>query len=206
MDMAGGYIKAVENWLPHADIIFDRFHVQKLASEAVDKVRRSMVTETTDPEAARVIKRSRFALLKNPWDLRPGEKFKLSEIQQHNKRLYRAYLLKETLAKALDYVQPKRATIALNDWLAWASRSKLKPFVKAARTIRKHFFGVLAYVKTRLTNGLVEGLNNKLRVVTRRAYGFHSAGALISMLFLTCGGVQLDPPLPERGPFLPTNR
>jgi transposase len=206
IDMAGGYIKAIESCLPEVEIVFDRFHVQRLASDAVDEVRRSMVRETEDPEEAKAIKRSRFALLKNPWDLTASQSMKLSEVQQRNKHLYRAYLLKETLAKALDYVQPKRATIALNDWLAWASRSKLKPFVKAARTIRKYFFGVLAYVKTRLTNGLVEGLNNKLRVVTRRAYGFHSAGALISMLFLTCGGVQLDPPLPERGPFLPTNR
>ena len=201
IDMAGGYIKAVENRLPEAEIIFDRFHVRRLASDAVDEVRRSMVRETQDPEEAKAIKGSRFALLKNPWDLTVSQSMKLSEIQQRNKRLYRAYLLKEAFAKALDYLQPKRATIALNDWLAWASRSKLKPFVKAARTIRKHFFGVLAYVKTRLTNGVVEGLNNKLRMVARRAYGFHSAPPLIAMLFLTSGGIRLDPPLPGFHPL-----
>ena len=204
IDMAEGYINAVKNRLPQAQIVFDRFHVQKLASDAIDKVRRSMVREATDPDESRAIKRSRFALLKNPWDLRPTERRKLSEIQEHNKRLYRAYLLKETLAQALDYQHVQRAREALEDWLSWASRSKLKPFVKAARTVRKHLEGIVAYVRTRLTNGLVEGLNNKLRVVTRRAYGFHSAGALISMLFLTCGGVQLDPPLPEKYPFSPT--
>jgi transposase len=150
------------------------------------------------------IKRSRFALLKNQWDLRPSEKLKLSQIQEHNKPLYRAYLLKEMLKKALDYRQPKRARETLQDWLAWASRSKLEPFVRTARTIRKHFEGIVAYVKTRLTNGLVEGLNNKLRVVARRAYGFHTAGALISMLFLTSGGVRLQPPLPK-STFPPTN-
>jgi transposase len=201
IDMAGGYIKAIESCLPEAEIIFDRFHVQRLASDAVDEVRRSMVRATEDPEEARAIKRSRFALLKNPWDLTASQSMKLSEIQQRNKRLYRAYLLKETLAKALDYLQPKRATIALNDWLAWASRSKLKPFVKTARTIRKHFFGVLAYVKTRLTNGVVEGLNNKLRMIARRAYGFHSAPPLIAMLFLSSAGIQLDPPLPGIHPL-----
>ena len=82
-----------------------------------------------------------------------------------------------------------------------ASRSKLKPFVKAARTIRRHFDGVIAYVKTRLTNGLVEGLNNKLRMIARRAFGFHRADALIAMLFLNSGGIQLDPPLPEIHPL-----
>jgi hypothetical protein len=74
-------------------------------------------------------------------------------------------------------------------------------FVKAARTIRRHFDGVIAFVKTRLTNGLVEGLNNKLRMIARRAFGFHSADALIAMLFLNSGGIQLDPPPPEIHPL-----
>lgn len=196
IDMSAAYLGAIEDSVPEAEVVFDRFHVQKLASDAVDKVRRAMVREIDDPEEARALKRSRFALLKNPWDLTRAQKRKLSEVQQHNKRLYRAYLLKETLASALDYLQPKRAREALQDWLAWASRSKLRPFITAARTIRKHFEGILAYVKTRLTNGLVEGLNNKLRTVARRAYGFHSPEALIGMLFLTSGGITLDPPLP----------
>ncbi len=200
IDMSAAYLKAVKDWLPQATVIFDRFHVQRLASEAVDEVRRSIVRELDDAEEASAIKGTRFALLKNPWDLTRSEKIKLSELQRKNRTLYRAYLLKETLARALDYLQPKRATDTLTEWLAWASRSKLKPFVKAARTIRKHFDGILAYVKNRLTNGFTEGINNKLRMVARRAFGFHSADALIAMLFLTCGGIHLDPPIPEINP------
>ena len=81
----------------------------------------------------------------------------------------------------------------LDQWLAWAARSRLAPFVKLARTIRKHAAGILAYLDTKMTNGPVEGFNNKLRVIARRAYGFHSHGALISMLFLCCGGIELAP-------------
>jgi len=121
---------------------------------------------------------------------------KQSEVQKTNAKLYRPYLLKETLVKALDYRQPRRAKKALREWPAWSSRSRLAPFVKAARTIRKHFDGVVAYVQTRLTNGVFEGLNNKTRMVTRRAFGFHSASALIAMIHLVCGGIELDPPLP----------
>lgn len=196
IDMSPAYLKAIGDWLPEAEVIFDRFHVQKLASDAVDEVRRSLMREVEDKQEARAIKGTRFTLLKNPWDLTRSQKSKLNEVQRKNKPLYRAYLLKETLAAALDYRQPKRATDALREWLAWASRSKLKPFVKAARTIRKHFDGIIAYVHGRLTNGFTEGINNKLRMVARRAFGFHSADALIAMLFLTCGGIQLDPPLP----------
>lgn len=198
MDLAAGYRQAVQSCLPKAEIVYDRFHVQRLASDAVDRVRRAIVRELAgaDAEAARAIKNSRYALLKNPWNLEPAEHHKLSTIQQTNRSLYRAYLLKETLADALDYRQVARARPALQSWLAWASRSRLKPFVRVARTIRKHLDGILAYVRTRLTNGFTEGTNNKLRLVARRAFGFHSPQPLIAMLFLTCGGIQLNPPLP----------
>ncbi len=149
-----------------------------------------------DPERARAVKSTRYVLLKNPWNLSRNQRSKLAEIQAENRRLYRAYLLKETLAQALDYRQPWRAEMELGEWLAWASRSKIKPFVKAARTIRKHRVGILAYIRTRLTNGLVEGINGKIRMIARRAFGFHSHQALSAMIFLNCGGIKLQPPVP----------
>lgn len=197
IDLSAAYTKAAREALPSAEIVYDRFHVQRLVSNALDEVRRELVRElATDPDQARAIKRTRFVLLMNPWNLSRAQRRKLSEVQQTNQRLYRAYLLKETLAQALDYRQPWRAERALRDWLAWASRSRLQPFVKAARTIRKHLDGILAYIRTRLSNGVVEGLNNRIRMIARRAYGFHSHQALVAMIFLNCGGIQLAPPLP----------
>ena len=196
MDMAGGYLKAVQKWLPEAVVVFDRFHAQRLVGDAVDEVRREEVRRLEGADEVKFIKKSRYALLKNPWNTTKRDDERLSVIQKKNARLYRAYLLKESFARALDYKQPKRAHDALDEWLAWASRSKLKPFVKVARTVRKYADGILAYVACRLTNGLVEGLNNRLRMIARRAYGFHSAAALIAMMFLCCGGITLDPPLP----------
>jgi len=78
----------------------------------------------------------------------------------------------------------------------WASRSQLKRFVRLARTIRQHKEGILAYIDERLTNGLAEGIKNRLRTITRQAYGFHSAEALIAMLYLCARGIALTPPLP----------
>jgi transposase len=196
MDMAGGYQKAVREHLPHARIVFDRFHVQRLSSEAVDAVRRGEVRSSAEPATARAIKRSRYALLKSPWNLTRRDQDKLADVQHHNKRLFRARLLNDTLADALDYRQPKRARSALEDWLSWASRSKLEPFVRLARTIRAHKEGILAYIDERYTNAVVEGINNRIRMIARRAYGFHSRQALISMLFLCKGGIELNPPLP----------
>ena len=197
IDLSAAYLKAVRRGLPKAEVVFDRFHVQRLATDALDQVRRDLVRElAASPQQARAVKRTRFVLLKNPWNLTRPQRAKLCQVQHTNRRLYRAYLLKETLAQALDYRQPWRADRAIRAWLTWASRSRLRPFVRAARTLRKHLPGILAYVRTRLTNGLVEGLNAKIRTIARRAYGFHSHQALIAMVFLNCGGIHLQPPLP----------
>src|SRR5690606_24206194 len=136
---------------------------------------------------------SDLTLLKRKWNLARGERAKLKEIAAQNMRLFRAYLLKEDLAAILDGNDVETARAELQEWLAWASRSKLKPFVKLARTIRKHMEGILAYIRSGLSNGRTEGLNGKARVITRRSFGFHSASSLIAMLFLCCGGLTLSP-------------
>ncbi len=197
MDMSASYMKAVRERVPQAEITFDRFHVQALASKAVDEVRRNLVRELKGTEESKFIKKSRWVLLKNNFNLTRNQQRKLSDIQRNNKPLYRAYLLKEELARILDYKQPGRAEKSLDEWLSWAFRSGLKPFVKLAHTIQTHKEGILRYVKHRLTNAIVEGFNNRLRMVARRSYGFHSEKPLISMLYLCCGGIDLNPPLPS---------
>ena len=159
-------------------------------------MRRDLLQKLRGTPEGRHLFRSRFALLKNQFNLNVSEQEKLSTLQKKNKPLYRAYLLKEALAKALSYKQPWRAEKELKRWIAWAARSRLAPFVKAAKTIRANFGGILAYVEERLTNGVVEGINTRLRMIARRAYGFHSAKALFSMMYLCCAGIRLDPPLP----------
>ena len=91
---------------------------------------------------------------------------------------------------------PREAAERLDAWLAWASRSRLKPFIKLARTIRKHKAGVLAAIELGISNGRLEALNSKVRLLSHRAYGFHSADALIAMIYLCCAGIQIA--LPHR--------
>lgn len=196
IDLSKAFIKAVEESAPQAQIVFDRFHVQRLASDALDEVRRGQLRALRGTDEGRELFRTRFALLKNPWNLTDIEEGRLSAVQRSNVPLYRAYLLKETLAHALDYRQPARAKRALSDWLSWAARSRLEPFVRAGRTVRKHIDGILAYVSERLTNGFVEGMNNRIRMIVHRAFGFHSHFALSAMILLCCSGIVLDPPLP----------
>ena len=196
MDMSAAYITVVTQQVPHAQIVFDRFHVQQLVNEALDETRREewRRLRTVDEQHAKTVKGLRWSLLKNPWNLTPTQSQRLSTLQQDNGRLYRAYLLKETFAGILDRHQPNVVTDRLNEWLSWASRSRLPEFVKVARTIRGHLSDIVAYIRWGVTNGIVEGLHNKVRVITRRAYGFHSASALIGMIMLCCTNIRLRPP------------
>ena len=193
IDMSGAYIAAVTECAPNARMVFDRFHVQRLAHDALDKVRREQVRAVEDPADRRALKNTRFALQKNPWNLDAIETGKLADVQRTNEPLYRAYLLKESLAAILDRRQPKVASRLLEDWESWAAHSKLAPFAKLARTIRKYHDGIIAYVATGMSNGRTEGLNGKARTITRRSYGLHSATSLIGMLFLCCSGLHLKP-------------
>jgi transposase len=195
MDMSAGYEKAVRDAVPHAEIIFDRFHVEALASKALDETRREIWQRLRgeDSDAARALKKARWALLKASLTLNEAEQAKIAEIQRHNTPLYRGYLLREVLGDILDRRQPNVVRALLESWISWALRSRLPAFVRTAKTIRQHLDGIVAYIRWRVTNGLVEGLNNKARLLTRRAYGFHSAEAVLAMIMLCCSGVEIPP-------------
>jgi transposase len=194
IDMSNAYIKAVREHAPHAKLVFDRFHVQRLVHDALDKVRREEVAKwgASHPAGA-ALKRTRWALQKNPWNLSPMETGKVSFVQRANKTVYRAYLLKETLAAVLDGRQVNVARSKIEEWISWALRSRLEPFAKAARTVREHLDGILAYIQTGFSNGRTEGLNGKIRTITRRSFGFHRPESLIALIYLCCSRIRVPP-------------
>ena len=193
IDMSAAYINAVTEASPQAQIIFDRFHVQRLAHDALDQVRRAEVREAPTPAARTELKGMRWPLLRRAWNLKDLEVCKLVALTRANRRLFRAYLLKESLAAILDGRQVHVARRKLGEWIGWAFRSQLAPFRRLAATIRDHLDGILAYVRSRLSNGRTEALNGKARTITRRSYGLHSASALIALLKLCCSGIDLEP-------------
>ena len=196
IDMSAGYEKAIGEAIPHAEVCFDPFHVVKLAGEAVDKVRRAEWNERgkSKTKGGRWVKGTRWALLKAPENRTVKQDLALAEVQRANKQLYRAFLLKEELRALYHDVSAEEAEAHLDGWLAWASRSKLKPFVRLARTIREHREGVIAAVRLGLSNGRLEGLNSKVRLISHRSFGFHSAGPLIALIYLCCGGIEIELP------------
>ncbi len=196
IDMSKAYIKAVREGLPHAQIVFDRFHVEKLAGDAMDKTRTKewQRLRRENPEGAEKIKGLMWSMRKLPWNRSSTDFERMSTLQEDNRTLYRAYLIRAALGDLLDWKQPHVVEKLLKKWISWATHSRLPEFVRVGKTLREHFDGILAYVKHRLTNGVTEGMNTKVRMINHRAYGFHSASATIGMIMLCCTGIALAPP------------
>lgn len=193
IDMSQAYISAVTEKVPDARLVYDRFHVQRLMQDALDETRRDEVRAAESKEEKRRLKGTRWSLLSSPWNLSETGLETLRELEEANHSIFRGYLLKESFAAILDRRQIYVAGNFLKQWIVDAKASGLRHFAKAARTIERHMDGILEYVRTRFNNGRTEGLNGKIRTITRRAFGFHSAQALISMVFLCCGGVHVTP-------------
>ncbi len=197
-DMASWIAGPVAERCPNATLCVDAFHVVQAATDALDEVRREVWNDARQAghdQLARQLKGARFALWKNPENLTGRQQTKLAAIQQLNRRLYRAYLLKEQLRQI--YRLPAAEAIALLDrWIAWARRCRLPSFARLAKTITAQRPGIVAAIEHRLSNARVEAANTTIRLITRRAFGFHSAEALIALVKLTLSG--LCPPLPGR--------
>ena len=200
MDMGPAFAKSVraEGHAPQAVICFDPFHVVKAMTDALDELRRDLWQQLRllpDPAIAKQFKGARWALLKNPEDLTGPQTETLRSLRRNGGSMWRGYQLKEAgreiFAGDLD---PTEAIELIDRWCSRAQRSRLAPFVKAAATVRKHRDGIAAALRYGLSNGLIEGLNNKVRLIIRRAYGFHSADAALALVMLSCGPIELRLP------------
>lgn len=198
MDMGQAFAKSARQHAPNATICLDPFHVVALATRAVDDVRRPMWQEMRrlpDPSFAKQFKGARWALLKNPDNLTDRQATTLAAIRRNGGNMWRAYKLKEALrAIFAGDLHVDEAGELLDRWCSWAQRCRLAPFVKLGRTIRAHRAGILAAIEHGLSNGRVEGLNNRVRLIVRRAFGFHSAQAALALVLLSCGPITIEPP------------
>ena len=201
---------------PNAEQCTDPFHVVSWATDALDGVRRDVWNrarrapggqrqhrhgprgpETESAGDARDLKHARYALWKNPEDLTTRQAAKLAWIEKTHPYLYRAWLLKEGIRLIFQLKgQPATASAALSKWLKWAARCRIPQFIELGKTIRRHRRGIEASLEHRLSNGLIESVNTKIRAITRMAFGFHNATALIGLAMLALGGLR--PPLPGR--------
>jgi len=183
---------------PNAQLCMDPFHVVAWAQDALDQVRRSVwntYRKADDKTGARIVARSRYALWRNPENLSDKQKSKLDWIAATNQPLYKAYLLKEQLRQVFTPGGPERIT-RLDLWLDQAAESNLAAFTDLARRMRRYHDDIANSLTHKLSNARAESMNTKIRLLTRIAFGFKSAQALIALVKLHLGGYQT--PLPGR--------
>ncbi len=195
-DMWRPYLKVITQLLSEAVHVLDRFHVMQLFSEALDEIRAEEAKRLVRDGYEPVLKQSRWCFLKRPENLTDKQTVRLSEILKYNLRTVRAYLLREEFQRLWEYSSARWARKFLDEWTGRAMRSRLDPMKKIARSIRKHRALILNWFRARgqVSAGAVEGLNNKVKLVTRKSYGFRTARVAKLALLHNLG--QL--PEPER--------
>lgn len=179
MDMNGAYEEEVRSQCPGAAIVYDLFHVvAKYGREVIDRVRVDEANRLRDDKAARkVVKSARWLLLRNRANIPKREdRVRLDELLRANRRLCKIYVLKDDLKHLWDYTFPGAALRFWEGWYQRAIRSRIEPLKKFARNLKGRIDGVLAHCRWPLHTSLLEGINNKIKVIKRMAYGFRDDG------------------------------
>jgi transposase len=180
-DMSAAYWSAVLDHLPDAALVFDKFHVIKLMNERLDDLRRQMVREAEGPFKLR-IKGTRFLLLRNPENLSEEQIPKLDRALKLNEPLLLGWYLKEELRELWSQPSRRQMEAFLKDWGQKADQTTIGQMMKMAKTLRTHATGILAYARHPITSGKLEGINNKIKTLTKRSYGFHDENFFILRL------------------------
>lgn len=191
MDMSGAYVKAVRHWLPKADIVFDRFHIVKLLLDAIDELRCEEVAKLSGAERKQ-LKSIRFAFLRNPKNRNPRDLAAIERVRRTNSRLTRAYQRRVDFEDLWECKDESEARTFIMRWTRSALLSRIEPLRRVARTIRKHIDGILGFFRYLLTNAVLEGLNNKIKLIIHRAFGFRNTQALMAMIHLCCSGIHIE--------------
>jgi transposase len=186
-DMSRAFQAGVAAHLPNASITFDKFHVVKLMNDAVDQVRRAEAKQRAE------LRRTRYLWLKNPGNLTAAQRHRLDSLGTRNLKTARAYQMRLTFQQLYD--QPAdQAEAFLKRWYFWATHSRLAPLIEAAKTIKRHWDGILRWFQTRIANGLLEGFNSLIQAAKAKARGYRSTRNLQAIIYLIAG--KLDIRLP----------
>lgn len=188
MDMSPAFISGVQKEFPKARIVFDKFHVMKVLNEQLDSIRRR-----EQKAFSGFFNKTRYLFLKAGKNLTPKQKARLEELlTDESKDTVKAYNLIQVFKELFDYSRPSAAGRFLTEWIQLCKASKIPEMKAAAKTIFNHIEGILQHIRTKRTNAMLEGFNSKLRVITKRAYGFKCFHYLRTMIFLTLGKLHFS--------------
>ena len=187
-DMSPAFISGITEYFVNAHIIFDKFHVMQLVNKAVDEVRR------IDQVKNVLLKKTRYIWLKNPENLTEKQTKLLASLRTMELKTGRAYQMKLNLQHFWSIPDRETAEVYLNKWYFWLTHSKLDPMINVAKTIKKHWDGIMNYIDFKITNGLMEGLNSIVQTLKRSARGYRNTDNFILMIYLRCSNLKFDLP------------
>ena len=182
------FIAGTAAHLPQAEITFDRFHIVKILNAAVDAVRRD--EQKSRPE----LTRTRYLWLKNDTSLSGSQREKRDSLAKNHPKTARAWQIRLTFQAF--YQQPSRdaAEAFLKKWYFWATHSRLPPIIDAARTLKRHWNGILRWHESKIANGILEGINSLVQAAKAKARGYRSSRNLKAMIYLIAGRLELALP------------
>lgn len=196
-DMSQAYIGAIKAHCPNATLVLDRFHIVKALNEAVDEVRKEQWREATQDER-KALKGLRWLLYRHSSTRTKSDTQSLKALDKHNRRIYRAWRLKEEFERFWDYRAPWAAERFLKQWTKSALLSRLEPLRKFVHTLRRHEDAVLAFIGTRVTNAIAEGINRIVKIIKNRASGFRHLDVFSDIIYLSVGDLDLPAQIPAR--------
>ena len=195
-DMSQAYITALEKHCPNATLVLDRFHIVKALNEAVDEVRKEQWRQAA-PDERKALKGLRWLLFRHSNTRKPEDTKILKALSKGNRRIHRAWVLKDEFEHFWEYKAPWAAERFFKRWTTTVLRSWLEPMRNFVKMIRKHSHRILPYIGSRLTNAVAEGINRIIKIVKNRASGFRHLQAFSDMIFLTVGDVNIPAQIPR---------
>jgi transposase len=192
VDMWEPFIQSIEQAVPEADIVHDKFHVSKYLGEAVDKVRRQEHKELL-AQGDETLKGTRQLWLYNPQNFSPEQRKEFAGLKDQQLKVARAWAAKELFSRFWEYQEEGWARRFFKDWFGWVSRSRLKPMSDVGWLLKRHLDNLLTYLKHHITNAVTEGLNSKIQSIKSAARGFRSFKNYRTRILFFCGKLDLYP-------------
>lgn len=188
MDMSPAFIKGAKNEFPKAQVVFDKFHVMKILNEQLDNVRRR-----EQKKFYGFFNKTKYLFLRAQENLTAKQKKWLDRLlEDETKDTVKAYNLIQSFRDVFNYKKPSAAGKFLTSWIQICKASKIPEMISVAESVYNHIEGILQHIRTRKTNALLEGLNSKLRVLTKRAFGFKRFEYLRTTIFMCLGGINFS--------------
>lgn len=190
LDLSAAYIRGLNDAFPQAEQTFDLYHQMQLLNKAVDQTRRQ--EQRTHP----ILKGTRYVWLNNDWNRTEQQTEIFNRLRSSKLATVRATHMRSTFQDIFACQTAEEAEPLLQHWYYWATHSRIKPMIKAAKTIKKHWAGVLRWFTSRITNGVLEAINSLIQSAKAKARGYRNTGYLITMVYLIAGKLEFHLPNP----------